>query len=55
MPRPDAGAENPTYTKKGASDYAINIVAGVLVTTGLYQFATGLHNMSYGTNVLDIE
>lgn len=51
----DAGAENPTYTKKGNSDYAINIVAGVIITTGLCKFANGLYNMAFGTNVLDIE
>lgn len=54
-PLADAGAENPTYTKKGSTDYAINIVGGIIVTTGLIKFGVGLYNMSFGTNVLDIE
>lgn len=50
-----AGADNPTYLKRGAADYAVNAVGGLLALSGLYRIGNGLYHMSFGTDVLDIQ
>lgn len=50
-----AGADNPTYLKGGTEDYIANIIAGVLISTGVYKISNGLYNMSFGINVLEIQ